>query len=536
MVAAATLGTTGCSSGSNSQAAAPGPLPPQPNPPVDNFFQPAEFRSAAGALDVNMECRLANNVLGTQPVTTATYNGTFPGPTLRVQQRDTLRVRLINNLPADPVPDPPFTNTVTNTDITNFHTHGFHVSPLSPSDNVFQLIKPGEIFDYEYQIPADHPPGTYFYHPHHHSGVAAQMWNGMGGMIIIEGAIDRVPEIAAAREVIMVFQEIRVNAQGVFPTFNFNTFTTDTTQTFTVNGQVRPTIRIQSGEIQRWRLLHSGVVDYINLALDGHEFQIISVDGNTLPAPVVESPILMTPANRYDVLVQGGAPGTYQLRKLAFAGGFAPTPETILADVIVEEPIDVPMKFPASLPVPSVLTPISDEELTGSRNLTFEIAPPPPQLLFTIDNKAFDPERIDQTVTLGAVEEWTISNVTPEDHPFHIHINPFQVVAINGVRQAQPRWMDTASIPANGSLTIRHRFLDFEGPYVLHCHILLHECMGMMEVVDVVPPGLSPKTLSQRRRAIDALMATVPQSVPDDRFCSDPKKAPVRRLRWGRPA
>ncbi len=538
LVAAATLSTTGCSSGTSSETAAagPGPLPPQPNPPVDDFFQPAEFRSSAGVLDVNMECLLADNTLNGQAISTVTYNGTIPGPTLRVNQGDTLRIRLINNLPADPIPDPPFMNMVTNSDITNLHTHGFHVSPKSPSDNIFQVIKPGEIFNYEFQLPGDHPPGTYFYHPHHHSAVAVQMWSGMGGMIIVQGPIDQVPEVAAAREVIMVFQEMRVDAQGVFPTFNFGTFGTDTTQTFVVNGLVRPTLRINSGEIQRWRLLHSGVTDYINLALDGHEFQLISVDGNTLPAPLVQSPHLMAPGNRADILVQGGAPGTYQLKKLAFAGGFAPTPELILADVIVGEATDVPMKFPESLPVPAALTPITDAELTGSRNLTFETIPPPPQLFFTVDNKPFDPDRIDQTVVLGAVEEWTISNSTPEDHPFHIHVNPFQVVAINGVPQAQPIWMDTASIPANGSITIRHRFEDFDGPYVLHCHILLHECMGMMEVVDVIPPGLSPKQLSERKKAHDALVAKIPMSAPDPEYCANPAKAPRRRLRWGKPA
>lgn len=532
LMAAATLGTTGCT---GSSTGSPSPVSDQNPAPVEGLPQPAEFRSAGGVLDVNLECRLADNVVGGQAITTATYNGTIPGPTLRIQQGDTMRVRLINSLPADPVLNPPFTDSVTNSNITNLHTHGFHVSPLSPSDNIFQVIHPGDIYNYEYKIASDHPPGCYFYHPHHHSAVAVQMWSGMGGMIIIEGAIDRVPEIAAAREVIMVFQELRFDAQGVFPTFNFNTFGTDTQQVFTINGQVRPTIRIGSGEIQRWRMLHSGVTDYINLSLDGHEFQLLAIDGNTLPAPAGESPILMTPGNRFDILIQGGQPGTYQLRKLAFSGNFAPTPELILADVIVEEATSPPMSFPAALPVPAALTPILDSEITGTRQLTFETIPPPPQLFFAIDNKPFDPDRVDQTVVLGAVEEWTLTNLTGEGHPFHIHINPFQLVAVNGVPVAEPRWMDTVDIPANSNITIRHRFTNFDGPYVLHCHILLHECMGMMEVVDVVPPGLTPRQLSQRKQAHDALVAQIPMSTPDPEFCSDPVRAPRRVLRWGPP-
>jgi hypothetical protein len=79
------------------------------------------------------------------------------------------------------------------------------------------------------------------------------------------------------------------------------------------------------------------------------------------------------------------------------------------------------------------------------------------------------------------------------DHPFHIHINPMWVLRIDVPDEhgelhnilPEPRWMDTVPIPRNGGRVVfRTRFDDFEGKWVNHCHILLHEDMGMMQEVE----------------------------------------------------
>jgi FtsP/CotA-like multicopper oxidase with cupredoxin domain len=150
------------------------------------------------------------------------------------------------------------------------------------------------------------------------------------------------------------------------------------------------------------------------------------------------------------------------------------------------------MALPASLPSPP-LTPITDDELTGSRQLTFSANVPEfdaasywQEFDFLIDGRLFDPERVDQRVLLNAVEEWTIVNEHFHDHVFHIHVNPFQVTKVNGEPLAAPLWRDTVILPGNGSVTFRSRFLDFAGRYVLHCHMMNHEEMGMMQIVEVV--------------------------------------------------
>ena len=148
------------------------------------------------------------------------------------------------------------------------------------------------------------------------------------------------------------------------------------------------------------------------------------------------------------------------------------------------------MSLPATLPA-SPLAPVGDDEITGSRTITFTaIEPEVPaagtyqEFAVLIDGRRFDPDRVDQSIHLGAVEEWTVVNDDTSDHVFHIHTNPFQVMAVNGEPVTEPLWRDTVIVPHNGRLTFRSRFLDFTGKTVLHCHMMNHEELGMMQVIE----------------------------------------------------
>jgi FtsP/CotA-like multicopper oxidase with cupredoxin domain len=102
---------------------------------------------------------------------------------------------------------------------------------------------------------------------------------------------------------------------------------------------------------------------------------------------------------------------------------------------------------------------------------------------FLIDGREFDPDRVDQEVTLGSVEEWTIANSSPMDHPLHLHVWPMQVVARDGTAVDEVTWQDVVNVPAGGEVTVRVAFETFPGRTVYHCHILDHEDLGMMGVV-----------------------------------------------------
>ena len=104
---------------------------------------------------------------------------------------------------------------------------------------------------------------------------------------------------------------------------------------------------------------------------------------------------------------------------------------------------------------------------------------------FTIDGTTFDPSRTNITSKLGRVEEWTLTNTSTMDHPFHLHVWPFQVVERTDGVPIAPGWKDTVNVPAGESVTVRIPFTDIAGRTVYHCHILDHEDLGMMGVVKV---------------------------------------------------
>ena len=99
---------------------------------------------------------------------------------------------------------------------------------------------------------------------------------------------------------------------------------------------------------------------------------------------------------------------------------------------------------------------------------------------FYINGKEFSADRTLFNPQIGTTEEWTIKNTTKEEHPFHIHVNDFQVMSINGKPVDAKSLRDTQALPIGGEIVIRMRFTDFLGRYVFHCHILAHEDGGMM--------------------------------------------------------
>lgn len=131
--------------------------------PGGSFSQiPLATKDANGVYQLQVrEARLRlNNV----PVRLLTYNGMYPGPTIRVSVGDTLKVRLVNMLPKTTA-----TNILGHTrNITNLHTHGLHVSPSGSADNVMRMAAPGDVLDYLYDLRFEEPGHLNFYRPHVH--------------------------------------------------------------------------------------------------------------------------------------------------------------------------------------------------------------------------------------------------------------------------------------------------------------------------------------------------------------------------------
>lgn len=420
------------------------------------WSEPQLLESANGMLDTSLLAQNTKVRIGTTEKDSNTYNGAFSAPTWKIKGGDTVKVNITNNLDT----------------ITNLHFHGGHISPKGKSDNVFIAIAPDTSFTYEYHIPVNHPPGLYWYHPHAHPFTEEQVMGGMAGAIIVKGNIDELPGIKGVPEKLLVLQ----TQDGDNPN----------NPERLVNGKKMPTIYLRPGETQRWRILNASADDFFNFAIPGYTLHIISRDGNTLDRVVQKESELLSPGDRIEILIRGGMPGEYQIKSLPFNEGFAHYVEDSFMRLKVE---GIPM-FPK--PLPTTLLPFNDlrnVKIDKKRVLTFGVEGPADMPVFLIDGKPFDPNIINQTITLGTTEEWVLENKSKENHPFHIHINPFQVVAINGKPVESHGYDDTFSIPPHSTLTIRTKYTDFDGKFVLHCHILFHEDHGMMQIVEIVKPG-----------------------------------------------
>jgi len=476
-------------------------------------------------------------------IRTRTYNGIIPGPVMVTRPGRTLRVRVINELPPNPPPaddgnggggghgmtkqgpkagemNP---NNPHRFNSTNLHFHGMDVKthlfePIGTSNPnaKFIEIEPGETYTYEMALPPDHPTGLNWYHPHLHGSTATQVFSGMAGGIIVLGAIDEVPEIAAARQEIMIVQSLRVNqskddpnmyemepiagkgpAEGGFKTNEFDK------TIFTLNGfdigwkgpersaPVQPLnsqqIEMRPGEVIRVRMLNGMDEQFMPVQVDGHQLHVIAWDGVNLQAPQAMDVAELAPGNRLEFLLKASdTPGVYALRQNAVVGEqFEDSSGMVISQIVVQgEPMQ--MALPTTLPTPEREYPIiSSSEVSGNHEIRFATVFPYPDLLtgvgFTINEKLYEETRIDHTVARGTSEEWVLKATADEGHPFHIHVNSFQVIEVNGQAVNPPRIMDTVWVPKGGTVKVRMRFKEFSGKSVYHCHILIHEDTGMMQ-------------------------------------------------------
>lgn len=469
------------------------------------FVEPPSVRSTEGCLSTTLQVRFARNTVAGLPVYHRSYNGRLVGPTLRVRPGDALRVRLDNRLP----PDPPGggENEPHGFNTTNLHTHGLHVSPEGNGDNVFLAVGPGRHFDYCVHLPADHPCGTHWYHAHKHGSVALQLSSGMAGALVVEGGLDDVPEVRAARERVFVFQQLLFRRDGageVDPVEAYRdvpdpaVVNTETT----INGVLAPVLEVRPGAVERWRFVHAGLAETLTLAweptdpggppLPWHE---LAVDGLPLGTLRRRAAVELQPGYRSDVLVQApDRPGTYLLVNRETDAGRAflgrPQPKKYLARLEVRgRPRPMRLPDPAAL-AGFALPPVTDAEVGGRRReVTFFARDRDGR--FEVNGREFHPDRVDFDPRVGTAEEWVLRSDTGL-HPFHIHVNPFEVIRTDPETGERVReWRDTLLVSDADPepVVVRMRFRTFAGKTVLHCHNLRHEDRGMMAVVTIGGPG-----------------------------------------------
>lgn len=409
-------------------------------------------------------------------------------------------------------------------------------------------IRPGESKTYEFPIPSDHPSGLYWYHPHHHGSTDVQVGGGMAGLLVVRGPIDDVPEIAAAREIFLTIQSLELNPaphdphllqfefvpyQTPYPqgpgyncAFDYMIVMVNQQPVSFVNYVYRdrkakrreasvkftqhppPQYEMQPGEVVRLRILQGTNFMFMPLALDGMDAYVIERDGINLPKPhllnqrrrlervdrknvYAGTSVDMPPGSRAELLIQAKEPGEYVLRSVAIADlADMDYPDIELARFVVKG-APKPMSIPSSLPkVSREEPPISPQHIVQTRGLEFSEEPSTkilPGVAYLLNGESYDEFKVDWMLRVGTAEEWSLTNVSDEGHPFHVHTNSFEVIAADG--SSIPRtirdviWIPPAKGLSPGSVTIRIRFKQWRGKDVFHCHILPHEDLGMMQNV-----------------------------------------------------
>jgi FtsP/CotA-like multicopper oxidase with cupredoxin domain len=453
------------------------------------------FISLNGLLQVELDARYEAIAMGDRRAYLMSYAGQIPGPRLEARPGDTVRIRLTNQL------DQP----------TNLHYHGLHISPTGKADNIFLHIPSGETLAYEFQIPKTHQAGMFYYHPHVHKSVAEQVFGGLGGIFVVRGALDEIPEVKAAQEVFLFLKDFELDAQGRVPVpGHMELMQGREGALITVNGRVNPQITIAKGGLLRLRLLNASASRFYRLALAEHPFYLIATDGGAIAEPVELRELLLAPGERAEVLVRGDRPpGQYRLMNLPYdRGGMMGMMGGRMGRGMMgrgmmhsnQRPQNTPQLLAtlayqgtrAALPLPDKL--LSVEALPQPKTLrriemsmSMGMGMTGMGMAFLFNGKTFDPNRIDAPVQLGTVEDWELVNSDPDrmDHPFHLHINPFQVISRNGKPEPYRAWKDTVLVRGGETVRIRIPFRDFTGKTVYHCHVLDHEDLGMMGIVDM---------------------------------------------------
>lgn len=520
---------------------------------------------------------------------------------------------------------------------TNMHTHGLWINPAGNSDNVLISVNPGVDFTYEYNVPEDHPSGTFWYHPHRHGSTALQVSSGMAGALVIRG--NRAPSETSNgdldvllrpagrqhfNERVMVFQQIAYaclnldgsinreskdgpwecdeNQVGVIE--NYDGFGpgdwTESGRYTSINGRILPYLKVKAGQIERWRMIHAGVRDTIGLSIvkaagpidrdeaisvqgrDDYlarkcgqtpiDFHTVAADGLTMAAANRVNTAVMQPGYRWDALVSFDEPGIYCVidaatgtRNIDFnkpspalvaylevtpGDGYAGDvgnhlttalitaakknlPGSIVSEVVAD--LKNGLKLTKFEPHRSLMD--LDVADLGKQTLHFNInvSSGSGKAIFEVDGKPFQSNRVDRTLKLGAIDQWELYSDFVS-HPFHIHVNPFQVLEIldptgkdvsapgavddyNARNPSKPFppekadknypglkgvWKDTLWIKnelasndpnvfpkGQYRIVVRTHYRRYIGDFVLHCHILDHEDQGMMQHIRIALPDVA---------------------------------------------
>ena len=413
--------------------------------------------------------------------TTATYgynNESFWGPTLILKKGDTVQMNVRNEL------DEPTTT----------HWHGLHL-PAATDGGPLQVIPAGKTWSPSFKVTNN--AGTYWYHPHAHETTQKHLTMGAGGLIIVKDPIEAalpLPREYGVDDIPLVLTSRRFHLDDQFSYDGDN----DKYGDFAfANGTLDAEVGLPA-QVVRLRILNAEIERGYDLGFsDGRTFHVIATDGGLVEKPIPVTRMKLMVGERIEVLVDlggdkvgssvdlmaynagqpfgypGGEPGTRPPN-----GGYLNNINFRLLHINV-----TPRTAKAITTLPATLVKNrlwTESDATQQRTIRISGGRP----LFNFDDKPYARNVINQTISLGAVEQWTIRNNNIFGHTFHIHDVQISIISrTSGVQDYERGWKDTLYVPRGESVSFIAKFDDYASDtdaFMYHCHMSNHEDGGLM--------------------------------------------------------
>jgi FtsP/CotA-like multicopper oxidase with cupredoxin domain len=541
--------------------------------PGSAIAEPEDLRSENGVLRVNFFYYSSVDSRGSLRYCYVTDSGA-QSPNLRVHPGDRLIINLKNEIVA-PVKSSSATphhavmaqscagGGAMTASATNLHFHGLAIPPICHQDEVLTTsVLPSDApYEYRVQIPANQPPGLYWYHPHLHGFSKVQVLGGASGALIVEGIERANPALAGLPERVIVIRDqdllhpdapsaesgtvappVVLDADG--DARNTGSGTGKPAKDLSVNFSPAPypnyekaIISIKPGERQLWRVLNASAITYLNLQMlfDGlpQGFGVVALDGvpinwNGLGRGLVwQTHLGLPPGGRTEFIVTGppeGVKAEFLTRSVNTGSGGENDPVRPLAVIVASKDAPEPRSKLSASPEPLVrsnadwlgkIQPVRERKLYFSETLQDPKDPNSPTTFYiTADGEKpvlFDPNSAVPNIIVhqGDVEDWYIENRSQELHAFHIHQIHFMLLEWFGIPVNEPFLRDTINVPfwdgksKYPSVKLRMDFRDpsIVGTFPYHCHLLEHEDGGMMGLVRVEPREDSKEKFKNEREA-----------------------------------
>jgi blue copper oxidase len=421
-----------------------------------------------------------------KPTRTYGYSAPILGPVIRLRCGDKVEMTVKNELDF----------------VTTVHWHGLLV-PGYNDGGPQQLIHPGKTWRPVLTI--DQPAATLWFHPHPHHDTARQIYMGLAGIIIIDDGSDArlgLPRTYGVDDLPIILQDRTFDSDGLL---EYESDESDPLaviygargDTFIVNGAIAPFTKVPAGLV-RLRLLNAANAQNYELRFsDKRTFYVIASDGGFLSQPVAVTQLVISPAERFEVLVDFADGKAVELEngpdeEMGAFGRVAPDGSADYVPVMRFEPTatkpdvrEMPTRL-IELAGASRVSAVQHRQFVlnsglcasrpGARTHANMLA------LIGMNGKPYEIGRIDVETKLGTTEVWEIVSVGMA-HPFHVHGALFRILSIEGAPPAPhlTGWKDVVLVEDKAEILVAfNRPSTREHPFMYHCHILEHEDAGLM--------------------------------------------------------